>query len=46
VSVNGHTPARRQSHSMSIPAIEPLTQSAVSGSELGVCVAGVGFEPT
>jgi hypothetical protein len=30
----------------SFPALEPLTPSRVSGSELGVCVAGVGFEPT
>ena len=30
----------------SFPAIEPLTPSRVSGSELGLCVvAGVGFEP-
>ena len=27
-------------------ALEPLTQVRVNGSELGFCVAGVGFEPT
>src|ERR1035438_3119300 len=27
-------------------ALEPLTQVRVNGSDLGFCVAGVGFEPT
>jgi len=27
-------------------ALEPLTQLGANGSDLGFCVAGVGFEPT
>ena len=30
----------------SFSALEPLTQLGVNGSDLGLCVAGVGFEPT
>ena len=29
-----------------LSALEPLTQVRVNGSDLGFCVAGVGFEPT